>query len=337
LAPLQEDAQGVKNAARRKLEHELGIPLTDVPYESFTWLTRVHYVGQSIAPLRPRAGSQGSPGSDLPGCDASPEVTHSHADSASLGNPCSHVSAPTDIWGEHEIDWILVCKPEKLPTLHLNSNEVAAVRCFTQQELKEWMRTRHARGEEVSPWFGLMEQSGLVYKWWDAVLGRNGLHLKHPDVMQRNRIFRQHELEACAVATNVPLPQPAIAASKRLTEAGKAPAPSRRSVPSPGKPCAATALLVPPGGRGKLEPSAAPKQGAYGKVMVHTESLFAQLSHLDELWAALCYKFNLGKNPKNLAGPLAPSAPESLVSCPGIERDVFAKAGCYPPPSYSAP
>jgi isopentenyl-diphosphate delta-isomerase len=37
---------GVKNAARRKLEHELGIPPEDVPVEDFTWLTRVHYMGE---------------------------------------------------------------------------------------------------------------------------------------------------------------------------------------------------------------------------------------------------------------------------------------------------
>jgi isopentenyldiphosphate isomerase len=40
------DAMGVKNAARRKLEHELGIPPEDVPVEDFTWLTRVHYMGE---------------------------------------------------------------------------------------------------------------------------------------------------------------------------------------------------------------------------------------------------------------------------------------------------
>ena len=44
---ITKDAMGVKNAARRKLEHELGIPPEDVPLECFTWITRVHYVGAS--------------------------------------------------------------------------------------------------------------------------------------------------------------------------------------------------------------------------------------------------------------------------------------------------
>jgi isopentenyl-diphosphate Delta-isomerase len=78
---IEEDALGVKNAARRKLEHELGIDPADVPVSVFTWVTRVHYFG------------------------------------ASADGP----------WGEHEIDWILLCKPPKLPRITKNPNEVAQV------------------------------------------------------------------------------------------------------------------------------------------------------------------------------------------------------------------
>ena len=34
---------GVKNAAVRKLEHELGIPSGEVPVDKFKFLTRLHY------------------------------------------------------------------------------------------------------------------------------------------------------------------------------------------------------------------------------------------------------------------------------------------------------
>lgn len=112
-----EDGLGVRNAARRKLQHELGIPPEDVPLDSFTWITRVHYVGES---------------------------------------KCG-------FWGEHEIDWILMCKPAKMPRMNLNPNEVESVRAFSQQELRTWMATRGEHGNEVSPWFGVMEK-GLVYK-----------------------------------------------------------------------------------------------------------------------------------------------------------------------------
>ena len=39
----------MKRAAQRKLEHELGIPPEDVPLDCFTWITRVHYVGERCA------------------------------------------------------------------------------------------------------------------------------------------------------------------------------------------------------------------------------------------------------------------------------------------------
>ena len=34
---------GVKNAAVRKLEHELGIPMGELKVEEFKFLTRLHY------------------------------------------------------------------------------------------------------------------------------------------------------------------------------------------------------------------------------------------------------------------------------------------------------
>ncbi|KAI5965675.1 IDI1 [Candida pseudojiufengensis] len=39
--------EGVKIAAQRKLDHELGIQLKDVPIENFTYLTRIHYKSAS--------------------------------------------------------------------------------------------------------------------------------------------------------------------------------------------------------------------------------------------------------------------------------------------------
>lgn len=38
---------GVKRAAQRKLEHELGIKATEIPIEDFHYLTRIHYKAQS--------------------------------------------------------------------------------------------------------------------------------------------------------------------------------------------------------------------------------------------------------------------------------------------------
>lgn len=46
-AELAEAVTGVKNAARRKLDHELGIKPEQVPFEDFHFLTRIHYKAPS--------------------------------------------------------------------------------------------------------------------------------------------------------------------------------------------------------------------------------------------------------------------------------------------------
>ncbi|KAF8525106.1 Isopentenyldiphosphate isomerase [Hysterangium stoloniferum] len=44
---VEEDQRGVKVAASRKLEHELGIPQSQSPIDKFQYLTRIHYLAPS--------------------------------------------------------------------------------------------------------------------------------------------------------------------------------------------------------------------------------------------------------------------------------------------------
>ena len=50
--PSLHEMTGIKTAARRKLNHELGIPLSQIHIQDFKYLTRLHY----CAPDAPRAG-----------------------------------------------------------------------------------------------------------------------------------------------------------------------------------------------------------------------------------------------------------------------------------------
>lgn len=59
--------------------------------------------------------------------------------------------------------------------------------------------------------------------------------------------------------------------------------------------------------------AAAPKQGAYGKVKIHAEPLLSQLSHPDEVVAALAFK--LGFTKATVTPPLPADADESLRFC----------------------
>ena len=85
----KDGADGVVIAARRKLEQELGITPDQVPADSFTFLTRVHY--------------------QAPCCEK---------------------------WGEHEIDYILICRPEKDVVVKVNPNEVSEARWFAKAEME---------------------------------------------------------------------------------------------------------------------------------------------------------------------------------------------------------
>jgi isopentenyl-diphosphate delta-isomerase len=75
-AILQGDVNGIKYAARRKLEHELGIPAKEIEISSIKYLTRIHYCA---------------------------------ATDATDGSPARTELAPFQ-WGEHEIDYMLLLK-----------------------------------------------------------------------------------------------------------------------------------------------------------------------------------------------------------------------------------
>nr|AUC67634.1 isopentenyl diphosphate isomerase 2 [Rhizosolenia setigera] len=92
---------GVKNAAIRKLWHELGIPSDEVPIEDFKFLTRLHYWA----------------------CDT---ITHGKT---------------TSPWGEHEIDYVLFIIVDKTKlTVKPHPDEVDDVKWVSKQELIDGMK-----------------------------------------------------------------------------------------------------------------------------------------------------------------------------------------------------
>lgn len=115
---LHNAVAGAKQAAQRKLEHELGIPAKDVPLDSFQFLTRIHYKSAS-------------------------------------GNESSK-------WGEHEIDYILICRSPK-PQIKANFNEVKDYKYVSAAELKDMFEDPSL---VFTPWFKLICRT-LLFKWWD--------------------------------------------------------------------------------------------------------------------------------------------------------------------------
>ncbi|KAA0152940.1 hypothetical protein FNF29_03464 [Cafeteria roenbergensis] len=218
----ERDAMGVKRAARRKMEQELGINPDEVPLSSFRYLTRIHYVA---------------------GCG-------------------------DGVWGEHEIDHILVCTPPTVPVVRPNDNEVAEARWFTAPELSAFVRDAlEGRSEEkISPWFGIIENT-LLHPWWEALA--RGTLADHVDAVTIHR------------ADDLPTASAARAAEGRAEPAAR--------------PTAASAALPDGGSHTGSDGDASKKQGAYGKVKVHSEGTLSQLCRFDEVAIAAAYKLGLSK------------------------------------------
>lgn len=224
----ERDALGVKRAARRKLEQELGIVPDEVPLSSFRFLTRIHYVA---------------------GCG-------------------------DGVWGEHEVDHILVCTPPSVPTIRVNSNEVAEARWFSAEELRSFVQDAvDGRSSElISPWFGIIERT-LLHPWWTAL--KTGTLADHADTTTIHRaddLPSSSAVERVADAAGTPLSTPAAASGGVDASCSAA----KDSFPASETP------------RGVVK-----KQGAYGKVKVHSEGTLSQLCRFDEVAIAVAYKLGL--------------------------------------------
>ena len=130
---LEAAVQGVRVAAQRKLDHELGIKAKQVPLDRFDFLTRIHYKG-------PSDGKWGEHESKLYSTiSTKPELTLV---------PCS-------------VDYILFIKSDV--DLNINANEVQATRYVSEAELKEMFSDDKL---SFTPWFKLICHT-LLFEWWE--------------------------------------------------------------------------------------------------------------------------------------------------------------------------
>jgi farnesyl-diphosphate farnesyltransferase len=74
-----------------------------------------------------------------------------------------------ETWGEHEMDYILVCRPPNDVEVRPNPNEVAEIRWFDMDELKDFVVNSHENGDLVSPWFRII-WSNVLSQMWTSVL-----------------------------------------------------------------------------------------------------------------------------------------------------------------------
>ncbi|XP_065336013.1 nucleolar complex protein 3-like isoform X2 [Cloeon dipterum] len=115
---------GAKVAAKRRLGLELGVPGQVANPARMHFLTKVHYKANS-----PRTQQQ-------------------------LQGP---------LWGEHEIDYILILRGLEESHLLPNKNEVAETRFIKRAELTDFLQQHK---ESLTPWFSLIAHT-LLPVWWD--------------------------------------------------------------------------------------------------------------------------------------------------------------------------
>ena len=125
---------GVKRAAQRKLNHELGIKAAQVPIENFKFLTRIHYKAPSD------------------------EKWGEHESKYSFP-----VSKTKDLLSSRDraVDYILFIKADV--DLEPNLNEVRDTQYVTAHGLKTIFNDPTLK---FTPWFKLICHS-LLFEWWE--------------------------------------------------------------------------------------------------------------------------------------------------------------------------
>jgi farnesyl-diphosphate farnesyltransferase len=228
---------GVKNAAIRKLEHELGIPKNELSINDFKFLTRLHYWAADV-----QTHGEHSP------------------------------------WGEHEIDYILFIQKD-IKTIALNKEEVSDVKYVTLDELRNQMNDSSLKW---SPWFRIIAEKFLPV-WWNDLKET----LTTDRFVDVSTIYRfDPTTEHMGGAGN------AREWLGRGTNINYAPTATTKADRSAG-----AVTQTGEGNKGL-------KQGAYGKVKIHSHSKFDQFSRIDEVFAGLYFKYSgmkdtVGKVNKN--------------------------------------
>jgi len=96
-----------------------------------------------------------------------------------------HYKAPADtIWGEHEIDYILLAMCAEPFDVIPNRNEVQAIRYVTVEETKALMNAASSGEILVTPWFRMIFER-FLFQWWEQLLSEDIGKLKTDNQIHR--------------------------------------------------------------------------------------------------------------------------------------------------------
>ncbi|CAI4228959.1 unnamed protein product [Auanema sp. JU1783] len=101
-------------------------------------------------------------------------------DLASVGRFLYKAQMKDGVWGEHEMDYVLVLRNFDVSRLNPNPEEVSDVRCVSEKDLYSWLSDKPS---DFTPWF-LLLQNGYLREWW------KDLHLYNKDEKYSPEITR---------------------------------------------------------------------------------------------------------------------------------------------------
>lgn len=157
-------------------------------------------------------------------------------------------------WGEHEIDYILFCEVPNNIKVKPHPEEVSNFKWVNAAGLKKMMDPKN--GLLWSPWFRIIAEKFLLPAWW-ADLRETMTTDAYVDY---NTIYRFD--------------------------------PSAEHMGGGGNAGVWLGSVDQPVAKRKQGDSAV-KQGAYGKVKTHKHSKLSQISHIDEIFAAVWFKYGV--------------------------------------------
>ncbi len=82
-----------------------------------------------------------------------------------LGRILYAAPSKCEIWGEHELDYILFLKNFE-GQINPNENEVKDFKFIRRQDLNEFINQVKSEGGQITPWFELIAKTSLP-KWWE--------------------------------------------------------------------------------------------------------------------------------------------------------------------------
>lgn len=141
---LSQSIDGVRRAAQRKLQQELGIQPDQVPFDDFHFLTRIHY----MAPSNGKWGEHEGMGLSL----SALATTFFFRRTLLI---MAHVTRSYS-----SVDYILFIKADV--DLDVNPNEVRDSRYVSADEMRAMLQRTDI---SFTPWFRLIRES-LLFEWW---------------------------------------------------------------------------------------------------------------------------------------------------------------------------